>query len=301
MLSRVEVMMATDRRFLWGCAVAGRTLIDSCSDPGAVHLHILQPDLTPEDKRQLTQSWTAAPGAGSVTFHPFTLERVRHLVRSKHVSHMAYARLFLAEFLPETVERAVYVDTDIVFNRDVLRLSEWPLGNAVLGAVPNGGAEESAEHFRRLGVSGSTYFNSGVLVCDVGAWRRERVSERALQFASTFRGQLSLWDQDLLNAVLVGAWCELPSAWNCWASRADRAHDIVLHYTMSPKPWHADYEGRHREQFFAALDRTAYAGKRAPSLFGLGPHLARLRRRIPYLPTAVRYGKEAVSRFLALS
>jgi lipopolysaccharide biosynthesis glycosyltransferase len=290
--------MATDRRFEWGCAVAGRSLLDAASDPGAIHLHVLHPDLSAAEEQRLAESWGGTRSAGSVTFHKFALDRVRHLVRSKHVSHMAYARLFLTDFVPSGARRAVYIDTDLLFNRDVLALAAWPLDGAIIGAVPNGSAADSAGHFARLGVAGSVYFNSGVLVCDVAAWGRERVAERALNFAASFEGELALWDQDLLNAVLIGQWQELPGDWNCWARRAERANDIVLHFTMSPKPWDADYSGQYRDEFFAVLDRTAYAGCRPPYWLGLAPRLLRLRRRVPYLPTALRYGKKAARRWL---
>jgi hypothetical protein len=56
-----------------------------------------------------------------------------------------------------------------------------------------------------------------------------------------------------------------------------------------PKPWHADYDRRFQEKFYRYLDRTPLSGWRPWNPAGLGAGLARLRRRIPYLPSAVRH------------
>jgi lipopolysaccharide biosynthesis glycosyltransferase len=164
------------------------------------------------------------------------------------------------------------------------------------GAILNSSsAEEGARQFHRLGIEGNRYFNSGVLVCDLTAWRTRRVGERALAFARSAGNRLVLWDQDALNATLVGDWLELPEKWNRWASSVGPLEDCIIHFTMSPKPWHADYRGRGGDLFWSLVDETAFRGTRPWNPFGLGSTIRRLRARVPYAPTVGRVLREKIS------
>lgn len=292
MSGRLDVLLATDRRGVVGAAVAGRSLLDSAAGTGQIHLHLAGGDLTAEDRRILTESWSVAPGAASITFRDFPLAAVADLLRSKTVSRMSYARLFAAEMLPAEAKRAIYLDMDMVVRRDVLELTAFDLAGAVVGATANGPSGDGRRELARLGVPGDNYFNAGFLLIDLEAWRAREVGTRALQFCRTFAGTLNMHDQDALNGVLSEDWAELPPHWNSWVAKTTDPDSCVLHYTMTPKPWDVDYSGRYADIFFAALDRTALRGWRPNRLLGLAPYLKRLQRRIPYWPTVVRLLRE---------
>src|SRR5207244_1433075 len=77
--------------------------------------------------------------------------------------------------------------------------------------------------YRELGLPPKAkYFNAGVLVLNLDRWRRERVTERALEYVKAYAHEVSFWDQEGLNAVLSGKWGELDSVWN-WNACAGRA------------------------------------------------------------------------------
>ena len=126
------------------------------------------------------------------------------------------------------------------------------------------------------------------MLLDLPAWRSAGLGEAALRFAKTFPGPLIMHDQDALNAALSDRWQQMPSDWNTWAIHADDTANKIIHFTMAPKPWHADYTGPHQDLFFEAVDQTDFQGWRPPKVFGAGSTLAAFRRRIPYLPTAYR-------------
>src|SRR4051812_29813504 len=100
------------------------------------------------------------------------------------------------------------------------------------------------------------YFNTGVLVMNLPAWRGTGMAQRALRYAA--EGAPLRWaDQDALNAVLDN-WFELESRWNvqhgnlfspCYQPDTPRTaalyHDrrdlyaaaAVLHFVGRAKPW----------------------------------------------------------------
>jgi lipopolysaccharide biosynthesis glycosyltransferase len=227
---------------------------------------------------------------------PMPTEQLEGLLRSRAIPRAAYARLLIGGLLPTHVTRLIYLDSDLLVCRDLRELWRTDLGGRVLGAVPNSldpAADVSA--FDRLGVAGKRYFNSGVLLIDLMAWRTEEVGERALAFARALGDRLILHDQDALNAVLVDRWVELPGYWNHWASRDASVEAAVIHFTMPPKPWDADYSGPFRAEYFEVLDRTAWNGWRPPRWLGMAARISRIRRTFPYVPTVWRRFRRLLS------
>lgn len=285
----LHVVLATDRRFVVPCAVTGRSIIENCRAPDQLQLHIIASGVDESLRGQLLRSWEPQVSAAQVNFHDFPLDRVAHLLRSKNVSHMSYARLLLDEFLPPRTERAVYVDTDVIFGRDVRELGGLDLNGAVIGAVPNADADDAARQFARLGVIGRDYFNAGIFVVDLPLWRNLQVGRRALNVAAEMGELLHMHDQDALNVVLAEFWTPVPETWNSQARRVQSPDGRVLHYTMVPKPWDADYDGPHGHLYYDVLSRTQFASTAATHFRWLRRVAARLKRMIPYGPTVVRH------------
>jgi lipopolysaccharide biosynthesis glycosyltransferase len=46
-----------------------------------------------------------------------------------------YMRLFIPYFIPEAIEKVLYLDVDMIVQKDITELFEIDLGNAVVGAV----------------------------------------------------------------------------------------------------------------------------------------------------------------------
>jgi lipopolysaccharide biosynthesis glycosyltransferase len=198
-------------------------------------------------------------------------------------------RLRLEELLPRDVERVIYLDTDIVVLDSLAPL--WALGatNASTLAVQSGSAPwvcaPDAVPWQELGLTPDLpYFNSGVLAIPLDRWRRERVSERALELMS--RLEMARGDQSALNAVLAGAWEKVDPRWNlagghlgprgtfAWVTEgvdvltAAFENPAVVHFTRGTsmgRPWQLGCTHPFRERWFEALDRTAWAGWRPPT------------------------------------
>lgn len=285
----LTLLVATDRRPLIGCAVAVRSLLDNATRLRSARVVVLCHQLTDADRDRLRASWRREDIDVQVDFIGVPESWTAHLIRGKALSRMAYARLFLGEIIDPSISRVVYIDTDIIFSLDVADLLETDLEGYTIAAVPNGNDDgDEDREVARLGMRGPRYFNSGVLLIDTARWRSQDVGRRVLDFCARHPHLLKALDQDGMNVILDGDWCPIPEKWNRWAVRAAEGERCVLHFTMTPKPWDVDYRARHRERFFAIVDRTAFAGWRPADVWGLHATWKRLTRRLPYLPTALR-------------
>jgi lipopolysaccharide biosynthesis glycosyltransferase len=184
-----------------------------------------------------------------------------------------YFKISLADLLPATVDRAVWLDCDLVVIDDIGNLWDSDLGGRHLAAVqdavvPRVSSRCGVEHHARLGMSADAmYFNAGVMLVDVTLWRRDRVSDDAIDYLRTYARSVVFWDQEGLNVALYGKWLPLDGRWNVNASlpgsRSTGAkRPAIVHYAGNLKPWRFRTRNRLRALYFDYLDRTAYAGWR---------------------------------------
>jgi hypothetical protein len=179
----------------------------------------------------------------------------------------AYLRLLLPDLLDGRYDRLLYLDSDILCTGPGLdRLLRAEMGGAWLAAVRDNTQWRTPgrrlPEFRALGRHARAYFNSGVLLIDVQAWREAQVLDRALALFRGSPGAILRHDQSLLNLIADGAWAEMSPVWNwqyTWSSRffADLAEPRIVHFIGPRKPWSpagADLPLRFRQPFAEMLE-----------------------------------------------
>ena len=226
---------------------------------------------------------------------------VEHLHTSHHVTPAAYLRLLTAEIMPPEVEKAIYLDSDLLVCEDLTELWNMPLDDNYCLAAPDIAcpfidaregcanyrlaspylaALRPVPNYRELGMDpGAEYFNSGVMVLNLDLWRRDQVAAQMLDCLDKHEAHIWCWDQYALNIVFHRKWGRLPPRWNQGAhaleypstgySPLDRdefrdmlERPAIVHFTTEFKPWHFHWTHLRGDQFFAALDETAWAGWR---------------------------------------
>ncbi len=187
-----------------------------------------------------------------------------------HYSIDNYTRLWIAEFFPASVDKVLYLDSDMVVTGDIGGLWRAELGEAVLGAVTIPGSTRCAtfdipEHYG--------YFNSGVLIVDLARWRREEIFPRLIDYLAANSEKIVDADQDILNACLYDRRLPLPYIYNAISPfffdyhplglsdeeiAAVRADARIVHFNGASKPW--SYMCRHprRDDYWRNLANTEW-------------------------------------------
>lgn len=292
----VVVVSASDDRYAMPLAVMIRSALDHLPADQRMHAFILDGGLSDCNRERLARSWQD-PRLVLSWLKP-DIERVRDLPVSDHISVVAYLRLLMADLLPDSVTRAIYLDADMIVRRNLVDLWEEPQGDAAVLAVQDVAAPylNAAEvlstydrcqpflaattpiaNYRQLGLSGHCqYFNSGMLVADLTAWRRDRIGEQVLACLRTHRAHVLWWDQYALNVVLAGRWRALDHRWNqsahiytyptwsCSPLRREHVERIrhdpwIIHFCSSSKPWNYFCSHPHTAAFRRSLRRTAWS------------------------------------------
>ncbi|WP_103029516.1 glycosyltransferase family 8 protein [Salinibacter altiplanensis] len=247
--SPLPVVLATDENYAAPCAVVMESLLQNTCRPSSFVFFILGSDLERETRDKLT---AVGEGHGAdIELRTPDMERLQELPLREGFSADAYNKLFAPNELQE-FSRVLYLDCDVLVERDVRPLFSVDLDGHTAAAVPNGPAPFIAEFNERHGFSeDDPVFNSGVLLIHPERWARKNVAERVARWISDNRDQLIYRDQDGINVILHGDIKSLSPQWNMearhyrewwmglsdWWSRKAKGKELVTHYTGSRKPW----------------------------------------------------------------
>ncbi len=279
----IHIVLASDANYAMPMAVAICSAVASCDRASRLQFHVIQSGIDAEMRRKIEFSLELAggPHARIRWLEADALLNEFPIVHSNHTA-LIYARLLIPNLLPEQVEKALYLDSDLVVRGNIRELWDTPFGGRTVLAARDRigfvGAPSGIANHRELGIpADAPYFNSGVLLVNLSKWREVRTSERVFNYLREFRSVIRMEDQEGLNAVLFGDWGELDFGWNwqilwreyrlhratpAWVPQTER-RDIV-HFTTSEKPWLPGCDYEERAHFFEALDKTAWAGWRVP-------------------------------------
>lgn len=162
---------------------------------------------------------------------------------------IVYLRVFAPFFLQE-YDRVLYLDADVHCRHFDERIWSVELPNG-LAAVhdlviavsePLGLTIGKREWLDSIGVSGTRYFNSGVLLIDVRKWCEVDFARKLVEYFETYGNKVYMFDQDFLNYLFQGRWVELSPKWNFQAALFPYGYEdffkpIFYHYSQYEKPW----------------------------------------------------------------
>ena len=198
----------------------------------------------------------------------FTPPSTMNLPLRAHYSLDCYTRLWIAEFFPGHIDRVLYLDSDLIVAGPIDELWATDLGRNILGAVTIPGSDRNA----LLGIPPEYgYFNSGVLLIDLAAWRREGIADRIFDFIREEPEKCIDADQDSFNGCLYDRRLALPYIWNIITPfyfdyhalgiseterRAARDRARIVHFNGASKPW--SYMSRHprKADYYKYLRKT---------------------------------------------
>jgi lipopolysaccharide biosynthesis glycosyltransferase len=273
-----DVTLSSDQHFVRPLAVTVASLA-AAHTSSRLTLHIINDGIGEDDKNRLEE----CAGRHSVRWVQPDVSRYEGVRTADKMPRASWFRISLGELLPD-IERVLYLDADVIVERDLGELLDTQLHDNGLAAVREAFfgvfGVRGGPPFGELGVPAETpYFNAGVLVMDLERWRIERTGDAVLGVLRKHR--LPMGDQDALNTVFAGRWHELHPRWNHQTAHlvAGRSHPRsvpnakhlaeaiedpgIVHFTgRIAKPWSDRSDHPYSERWFEVLDRTEYSGWR---------------------------------------
>ena len=91
------------------------------------------------------------------------------------------ARLLLADYMPEEVQKVLYLDSDVIVNGDLSELDSVNLKGKAFAAVPE--LHMPQKEKKNIGLKKEdVYFNCGVVLINLEFWRKNHAAEKFLHY-----------------------------------------------------------------------------------------------------------------------
>lgn len=292
----MNIVCATDNNFIQHCAVTIVSILKN--NPSNVVIYLLTEGLTEENELKL-KNLTIQNG-GEIHFIIVNSEVLKtcpmpNLPKLDHISIATYYRLLIPKLLPETIDKVIYLDCDIVIRQNLNELWNYSIDQFAVGAVYHI-AKWIVSSIIRLDYPISFgYFNAGVLLINLKYWRENEISERLFEYLTKKRDVIVFHDQDALNGVLYDKCMKLPIKWNMLPRFFKKStldiNDVyngkiineyydyksqmlveidnpaVVHYVSKPKPWDAMCDHPYKDEYFNYLKYTNWHSFKSPTLF----------------------------------
>ena len=265
----MHILCCTDHNYIMPTGVMICSVCENNKDSKIVFHIISDSSVTKEDKESLNE----IIGRYNHQSEYYSMESINSCFfvgkqgQNNHLlSLVAYYRLFLANLLPDNIDKVLYLDGDIIVRGSLKELYNTNLDGLSIAAVPDSGQWDIAR-YEVLGYpSHKGYFNSGVLLVNIKYWRENNLLEQFVNFATAHPERLRCHDQDILNYVLNDSKILLPIKYNLQngylynelvidtnyvQQLSDAIHNpTVLHYSARVKPWFKYCGHPYKDEFF---------------------------------------------------
>jgi len=163
----------------------------------------------------------------------------------EYITLETYYRLSIPDLFEDRIDKVIYLDSDIILNKDISKLWNIDVSEYYLGAVEDSWVRNSRNS--DLGMpENSKYFNAGVLLINLKKWREHDIKNQVIDYINTNPSTIKFCDQDALNAVLHDKWLYLDTKWNYqtyhYMTNPNSGTDpAIIHYTGGGKPWNSNH------------------------------------------------------------
>ena len=120
----------------------------------------------------------------------------------KRITKETYYRLLMMDYLPENIDRILYIDPDTIVLRDLSPLYNIDFkGKTIAAAGHTKLFIEDINHLRFKTGKESRYFNAGVMMVNLEKMRKTVSGQMIFDYVKKHQRWLFLADQDVLNGM----------------------------------------------------------------------------------------------------
>jgi len=267
-MENIVTVFVTDDKYVQHLGVTLTSLFEHKSCSNELICYIVSGGLQPDNEQKIKRIFEKYHS--QVHFLNIGTERYSSLSVKNHMSHAAYYKISIPDLLPEH-NKVLFLDCDLVIKQDLLEIWETDLRHYCLAAVENPGFDR----YEQLKIPiGSRTFNSGVMLLNLEAWRKQDIPSQVMAFLTANSHRTALHDQDGFNAVMYDKWLPLKPKWNQQTKFFEiKHHDTqydeasffesihkpaIIHYTTSSKPWQYVNSHPYKSEYYKYLKLTEW-------------------------------------------
>lgn len=266
----ITIVVASDNNYLVLLAALINSIETNLKSGNTIDLWIIEDNVSSSNKKKLQSSVnisiTKLHWQSMTEVIPKGIELP--LDRSSYPLNI-YMRLFIPYFIPKEVDKVLYLDVDMIVQKDLSGLYETDLGDALVGAVLDpriitfDNSWGGVLNYEQLGLDAKTrYFNTGLLLIPTKKWLEQDIPVKIIKCIDANKKFANYPDQYGMNVVLAHQWLELDPLWNHFCT-FDHPDPYLIHYVQR-KPIFKSYNNNLEFQkiFYEYLSHTAWKNEK---------------------------------------
>ena len=187
--------------------------------------------------------------------------------KREHITNATYLRLLAPQLLPETVDRVLYLDADIIVDGSIDQFYDMEMGQNYFAAVKDHlDFSDGNAHKKTIGMPVRyTYVCAGILLMNIKLLRTGMNIQDVYNLIIKKGNTLYMQDQDIINALYYNKIKVVSSIWgkeawlinikNKWLMLLQEItktepSPVIIHYLYKYKPWNKGYIGRYMKNYW---------------------------------------------------
>lgn len=212
------------------------------------------------DDKDLAETKKILDGSGKITSIKADEANLVSAPVTDRYPHEMYYRIFAAKYLPENLDKVLYLDPDIIVNGSLDELYNTDMSDCLFAAATHTGrAVTKVNNLRINSEKDSPYINSGVMLMNLERLRKEQDYVEVFDFINRKKKALFWPDQDIISS-LYGNKIKIIDTYKfnmtelLYASKITpdgiinldwvRKNSSIIHYCGRNKPWKENYFGK---------------------------------------------------------
>lgn len=274
----ISVFFACDEKYVPYVSTAIASVCDNTQHP--LNIYVIDGGITEHSKKMLTE-FVALKAEASLQILTVNTNIFKDM-KVNQLSVSAFCRFLIPWVVPD-LDRAVYLDSDVMVLRDIADLFNQDLRGKALAACPDMGREprEQLLSVNKNYISfdkNHIYFNSGVLVIDCQKWRENNIIDDLIALEAKYRYDMIFMDQDVLNKYFDNNYTTLSIEYNfmphmkevckngevenitCEMVKEVEKHCRIIHFAGPIKPWESKwcFNNGEFEKFWYYANKTPF-------------------------------------------
>lgn len=214
-MNELNIILCASDNYTMQCGITICSVCENNKDEHCAFYLFVDKMFTDEHKKQLSDLVRKYPNK-RIEFLDVKDEQVDSFLQFENywwTRHVFY-RLLAASLLPASVNKAIYLDCDVIVRHSLQSYWDIDIEGYGVGCVPDA-MEGIIEYYNRLEYpSEKHYFNSGVLLLNIKFWRENQSEKSFFEYINNNPEKISAPDQDVLNVVFADSKKLLPLTYN---------------------------------------------------------------------------------------
>lgn len=258
----MNILVTLDKKYLYPLTVMLKSLTKS-NPHGCFEIYVAHTDLDNRDFRHISDCVdTERMRINPVQMHP---ELFKDAPLLKRTTYATYYRLIAFDYLPDTVDKILYLDPDICIINNLSSLYELDISEYSLAAAGHTyGWCELLNKLRFPFADGERYINAGVMLMNLKMMREKYSRDDIFDYIRRNKRHIYVGDQDVINGLYAGSMKIVDEMIYNLDEKTYRRFNriinpywirnntVIIHYNGKYKPWNPGYKGKLAQFFYEA-------------------------------------------------